>query len=115
MQRHPHLSGPERRFNTVYVAAQGLSISRNIRGSGVFRYQPELSLSVGARVSEWSLPACFHPDYCLRPLTYHRRTERWSLDGNAASLRSTGRGQEFVVEANEGILAWARALIEAQS
>jgi hypothetical protein len=37
----------------------------------------------------------------------------WSFEGEAAVLRSTGRGQEFVVGMTDGVRGWAQDVLTA--
>jgi hypothetical protein len=107
---HPHLDGRhlERyaRGNTLYLAAERLSLDPRLPGAGVLdRATPPRRLTrAGASRRVWDLPACLHPDHTRRPLTYHG-PHRWERHGDRAVL-DTVRGQEFVVDVTPPILAW---------
>jgi len=115
-QDHPHFrhrNDPHfARSNTIYVGADRLSLCDHLPGAqtlGCFRSNLRLTKR-GATPSVWSLPAAFHPSNTVRPLTYHDEGA-WTLDGDWVTLQTVGRGQEFVVEANQGILEWVSETI----
>ena len=116
---HPHVASPQgRRFNTLYVSAEAFSVGgacRGIPGAGVFgTYHDELCLTAPGRTrSIWSLPDWFHPSDDRAPLGYHGDPRRWTRDGDRALLQTVGRGQEFVLEAEQypKAIPWARAMV----
>ena len=117
---HPHVALRDRkRFaanNCLYVAADRLSLAPELPGASRFAgFGPALTLTkTGATRSVWELPAAFHPSHTERPMSGNLPSS-WRLDdvAHVAELRSTPIGQEFVVEANEGILTWARDVIRS--
>jgi len=116
LAEHPHVAFRGRkRFavnNTLYVAAVQLSLAPHLPGAGVFRSFTEgLTLTKpGATRSVWQLPASFHPTLTTTPMSGNR-VSSWIMEEGSAELRSAPIGQEFVVDANEGILRWASDLI----
>jgi hypothetical protein len=108
---HPHFAlRHEPRFeraNTVYVAAERLSADPRRPGAGPLgSYRQELRLTrPGGTPSTWELPLCFHPDHTTFPMTGNPRSS-WSTEGDRAVLHAARRGQEFVIEANDGIQEW---------
>jgi putative DNA base modification enzyme with NMAD domain len=124
---HPHVTirkGQQARKkpNVLYVASEQLDLPgfRNARvpGAGVFeRFRDELQLTADPdrSLSIWSLPRWFAPGRRV-PLTYHHAPDRWTEQGDRVLLRTVGRGQEFVLDADEypEALAWARTLITAE-
>lgn len=104
MSYHPHLAsrtrGPN---NTLYVAREKLSLDGapvNLPGAGTFsHYDDRLRLTKpGASRSTWTLPSWFAPEHSRPPLGYHGDPARWTMNGEAAELRSAARGQEFVLD-----------------
>lgn len=79
------------------------------------KYREELCLTCPNQPNRslWKLPKWFHPSSDLPPLSYHLAKNRWKLEGNHAILRSVGRGQEFVLDADNypEAITWARNLI----
>jgi hypothetical protein len=72
-----------------------------------------LQLTAAGRArSVWRLPACFEPGGDRPPLTYHANPRRWSASDDGVLLRSTGRGQEFVLDCEHypGVLVWLASL-----
>lgn len=105
MKYHPHVAGVEKRpdNNTVYTANNFLSWDSNLPGAGTFHFSQDLVLTKeGFPRSKWKLPECFRN---VR-ISYHSE-KNWHPE----YLQSAARGQEFVVEENEEIEAWAKELI----
>jgi Nucleotide modification associated domain 3 len=105
----PHYQGKTCR---VYVARDQLS-GTDLPGFGTLRYKPGLRLSTpdGNRVTDWQLPAFFHPERGAS-LTYHRSAWWWGAPAvGRTALRAVSRGQEFVATPHPEICAWARDLI----
>jgi hypothetical protein len=119
-REHPHLANPERyKNNTLYFASDKLtSVGNDARGAGTFeQLLPELTLSqtdpyLGC--SKWRLPRWFEPNG--RPaLSYHSKAARWTDCETSMRLQSVGRGQEFVLDADQYPEArdWLRAIFRA--
>jgi hypothetical protein len=111
--RFPHFGvGRTGGRGRVYQAADRFH-DTDLPGSGVFSYSEALRLSdpSAASASVWRLPAAFHPAVGGR-LSYHTDPARWDepMDG-MTSVRTVGRGQEFVAVATAATLDWARRLI----
>lgn len=111
-RRHPHIRDPDRPRNTVYIAAEKLSLDPALPGAGTFQWNDNLCLSAPcAPASVWRLPDCFGPPDSKK-LSYHGKADRWQPNSDGTwRLESVGRGQEFVIEADAEIRAWARSLI----
>lgn len=103
-QAHPHWHLPTDPANTMYVAAERLSLPggrlNGVPGSGVFDFvDPVQRLTAENAKSplEWSLPLGFFPRG-RAALTYHDSPARWSQADNRAHLVTVARGQEFVLD-----------------
>lgn len=113
---HPHWRARHldryRRHNTLYVACDHSTLAPGLPGGGLFaEYRPPLRLSrPGSTRSVWRLPMALHPNQTGVPLT-GQRPGAWSIEADTAVLRSSGRGQEFVTETNDGIRAWIRSVL----
>ena len=115
---HPHVVQPDRTNNTLYVAAEHLTLDGeplDTAGSGVFtHYGDELRLTApGCTRSVWSLPPWFAPCKGRLPLSGHSKADRWAPVDGGVRLRSVGRGQEFVLDMNAypEATAWVRSII----
>jgi hypothetical protein len=103
---HPHTSQSRREKdnNTIYVAREHLSWSPGTPGFGVFRFAPHLVLTApNATRSKWKFPSFFKET----SISYHSSSS-WKND----YFQSAGKGQEFVINANEWVTDWAKELIE---
>ena len=101
---HPHLHGPPRTGNTVFVAAEDVIIGgRRLPGAGIFSSMPERVLSdCNHSLSNWRLPAWMHPSHGMARLSYNVNHARWTtIDHHHCRLLSAGKGQEFVLTAND--------------
>lgn len=103
--KHPHL---EKNIytnsckNTLYLAAEHLSLAPELPGYGTFNFSSDLVLSKeGETKSKWALPDIFKET----SISYHRNA--WKDD----YFQSAGRGQEFVMEATPEIEEWAKNII----
>jgi hypothetical protein len=112
---HPHFQSAYRGIqNRVYVATENFSRAPSLPGWGVFRWTPTLRLTPlsSQGVTEWRLPACFHPATGL-VLSHHRQPHMWcdpAPDGSVIVQRR-GQGQEFVCEASQEVIDWVVDLI----
>jgi Nucleotide modification associated domain 3 len=115
---HPHLAAPDRyKNNTLYFASRRLSsVGLAARGAGTFdRIRPELILTnANSNCSVWRLPRWFGPNG-RAALSYHSRAARWTECENSMRLQSVGRGQEFVLDAEQYPEArgWVRSIFRA--
>jgi len=122
---HPHLasrqkySRPAHILNTVYVAADNLSLGEQRklkgRGAGVFTAcTPDRVLTKqGMTRRFWRLPKWMMPSMGRPPLSYHKSPDAWTPSADHVELRSACIGQEFVLDCEhypEGI-AWAYEMI----
>ncbi|WP_421863144.1 hypothetical protein [Motiliproteus sp.] len=133
---HPHLVSPDITNNTLYLAANHLSLGDadlEFAGAGVFpNYDSGLVLTETAseaskpRVSRWRLPGWFCPydsDFdddsmaVKPPITYLGAAKRWQPDGETVLLDTSGRWQEAVLDADHYPEAqrWALALIASNA
>jgi len=102
---HPHAK-LEWANDRIYVAAPNLSFHPALPGGGVFEFDERLRLTKKeeSRRSRWNLdPRVFRNV----EISYHSQAS-WK-DGH---FQSAGRGQEFVINANEGVIQWASDLIK---
>ena len=79
----------------------------------MFRFSAATQLTKPcATTSIWQLPPVFAS--CAQHLSYHMSASRWHIqpDGTVI-LHTVGRGQEFVTEADPGLVDWACQIIEA--
>lgn len=108
---HPHVNRGIEPCNTAYIATRSLSLPGiedvGIEGGGrigELRCENTLTAAGQPRKSVWTLPSWFGPS-SGRTLSYHNDPRRWDEDGEAARLRSVGRGQEFVIDAGNNLEA----------
>lgn len=110
---HPHLAFRPDPSNTLYVASDATD-DNEPPGAGVFaRYADDLRLTApgASAASDWSLPSWMVPRG--RPaMSYHADPTRWSQRDGHVNLRIVGRGQEFVLDAEQYPEAqdWLRSL-----
>ena len=101
---HPH-ADPGRRGskrNAIFLPAERL-LDTDLPGYGVFGFDERLVLTKkGETRTHWELPQCL----VGKNISYH--SEKNLKDGY---FQSAARGQEFVVEADDAILGWAKSLL----
>ena len=104
---HPHAdeAAMKRKTNTIYVSTEKLSFHQRYPGAGVFEFDDRKMLTQkGELRSRWNLdPEIFRNVN----ISYHSESS-WK-DGY---FQSAGRGQEFVVHADEKVIEWAFSLIK---
>lgn len=116
LQSHPHFKeeAVDWQLSTVYLAKETLDLpidtgGRLLPGGGTFdKIAPERILTDVAQPnrSVWKLPGWFLPDGSQRALTYHGEPKRWSMGNDGwVRLSTVGRGQEFVLHADDYPLA----------
>ena len=91
--------------NCIYIAEKQLSFAPELPGSGFFRATEDTILTKkGMTRSKWDLdPNVFgHLD-----ISYHSQNS-WKKD---KYFQSASKGQEFVVNADEGAINWAHNLV----
>jgi hypothetical protein len=114
---HPHFEESTKAAanNTLYVSSRGTD---GVFSAGTFdSYRKELRLSAeNRRRSRWKLPAWFSPQG-RSPLSFHGNLLRWHKTEAGVLLDTVGRGQEFVLDAEQYPEAgpWARGLIDGTS
>jgi putative DNA base modification enzyme with NMAD domain len=121
---HPHLANSYARWrgyesNTIYVAQERMSlpgIEDKIPGGGVFRrYDSSLVLTdkCQSNRSLWWLPNSFRAKD-KHTMTYHVDQKRWQQRDAGYSLRTVGRGQEFILNTEDypEITSWAASLFK---
>ncbi len=112
-EQHPHFATEYPRVrNRVYVARDRLSWDLTKPGWGVFRYSPQLQLSVNEKCrSDWQLPICFSPTVGCS-VTYLKPQKFDNIGQQFTKVRVPGRGQEFVCTRSPAIDEWALKLID---
>ncbi|MEZ4682602.1 MAG: hypothetical protein R2932_51185 [Caldilineaceae bacterium] len=116
---HPHCTGGRGVRNTIYVAADQLTLPGQVLpplpGAGCFAgYDERYCLTAPQALrTQWRLPRWFYPNRARAPLTYHGDPMRWAVDERYAYLRSATRGQEFVLDsaAYPEALPWLHNLV----
>jgi len=105
---HPHFHRTSDTRNTLYVARKDLTVpgvaTGRSAGAGVFSHfskQLQLTATSAARHGLWELPQWFYPRDGKCPLTYHSDMTRWHKSKRGTQLNTVGRGQEFVLNADE--------------
>lgn len=126
-RRHPHFWGERGKGNTLYVAADSLTVAavpgeRRLPGAGLFRrLKGSLCLTAhpgaGPR-GVWKLPEWMHIPGGAALLSHHKDPARWTRTSGGWLLRTVGRGQEFVLDLDQTsnpakAAAWLRGLIRA--
>lgn len=101
---HAYAAARKRSNNTIYVAAPKLGFHPSCPGAGVFRFDNRKMLTKHGEIkSRWNLdPKIFRHV----KISYHSENS-WK-DGY---FQSAGRGQEFVIHADEKVIEWASSLI----
>ena len=92
--------------NRIYVSKETLSFLPNTPGGGAFQFNERMMLTKKgeANRSRWDLdPKIFR----YVRISYH--SEKSWKEGY---FQSAGRGQEFVIHADEGVIKWASNLIK---
>ena len=105
MQYHPHYETRNMKISndTIYVASNQLSLNPELKGYGTFRFNPKLKLTkAGYSRSKWNLPKFFKQT----SISYHSE-RNWKPD----YFQSAAKGQEFVIQATDEILGWAKNII----
>ncbi len=114
---HPHLNIVGDRRNVMYVAGDYLNMpgSSDLPGTGVWpHFDPKRQLTApGAKCSRWVLPAWFHPKGRKSSLSFHGKASAWTACDDGVLMQSVGRGQEFVLDAEDypEATSWALGLV----
>lgn len=110
---HPHSKGNYGNDNTLYVAAEKLTINgkeTNLPGCGTFKYSEELVLTKdNLSRSRWKIKSDWNIENFFEnnSISYHSKNN--IKDGY---FQSACRGQEFVISENEKVTTWAYNLIK---
>jgi hypothetical protein len=112
LKDHPHVRDGWGRTNTLYVAAERLSLGEEalaLPGWGMFPSGLRLTVPGSTRPSHWRVPDWLNPALGGVGMTYHASPERWSSDG---TLRCAARGQEFISKIGDrrDARAWLKQL-----
>lgn len=115
---HPHLQGDRSEVNDVFVAADEFVVGgKRQSGAGIFNAGPSRLLTVpGKSPSNWSMPAWMHPAQGITTLSYHGDMKRWvAVDEQTCQLATVGKGQEFVLKAQDDALikTWLEAVFSS--
>ncbi|WP_148862093.1 Nmad3 family putative nucleotide modification protein [Marinobacter fonticola] len=116
---HPHFGWRDDPSNTLYLAADALTLgdtAPGLPGAGWFeRHRASLQLTDrrASRPGVWALPRWFYPRKGQVPLTYHAKPERWRRETHRVVLQAVARGQEFVLDTRHypEALPWIRCII----
>ena len=107
LTNHPHVAAVRRvrKHNTIYVATPKLSFDPHHPGAGVFQFDDwKVLTKEGESRSRWNLnPEIFRHV----KISYHSENS-WKT----GYFQSAGRGQEFVIHADERVIEWAFRLIK---
>jgi hypothetical protein len=102
---HAYAAARKRKNNTIYVAEPKLSFHPSFSGAGVFEFDDRKVLTKkGESRSRWNL----NPEIFRNVEVSYHSENSWK-DGY---FQSAGRGQEFVIHADEKVIEWARSLIK---
>jgi hypothetical protein len=122
VSEHPHVQGAAHypANNTLYVASSKLDLpglGRRVPGGGLFpRYVDVLRLTAPDRSRGfWRVPGWWWPQGGLPALSYHGDLKRWRRRADKLTLRTVGRGQEFVLDPPEPSAAqvWLSEIFQA--
>jgi len=127
LQSHPHVQHARtfvNRQNTIYIANDRLQLpglKRPLQGGGLFpKWNESLQLTASGRSrSIWKVPTWMDPAGRSSCLTYHANKQRWMKNdpGSGLLLQTVGKGQEFVLSADDfpEAVPWAARLIALQA
>lgn len=106
LKNHPHVLNEKAwkdNANAIYLPTDSLSFLPYADGCGVLNYRSDRVLTKeGMTRRHWDLPEFFKKV----EISYHSK-DSWAN----GCFKSTGRGQEFVMEATHEIENWAKSLI----
>ncbi len=109
LRDHPHVVRPDRRNNTIYIAAD--HAFAGVAGAGVLPFHPARMLTAGDATgrADWLLPQCLHPS-AARVLPRHARRFGPVVNG-FARFDARWQWQEFVADAGPALNDWAEAMV----
>lgn len=108
LKDHPHIGDKNQRVddsNAIFLPSDTLSILPSYKGCDVLNIREDRVLTDIENYKSrryWKLPDCFKQVN----ITYHPNP--WEN----GYFKSVARGQEFVIEANDEIIEWAKKIIE---
>lgn len=118
LKGHPHMQTGYSHNNTLYIATENLQINgvnTLVTGGGRFKtFTPRVQLTDNnANRSTWRFPKFFLHDHANPTMSYHKKPEKWTMDGQDVILETVKRGQEFVFDAsnNPYVQLWTSRLI----
>jgi Nucleotide modification associated domain 3 len=101
---HPHAIF-EKKQNCIFEASEKLDLLPQYSGSGNFKFNDKLVLTKsGYTKSKWQLPDIVKDT----TITFHNK-DSWFPD----FFQSVGRGQEFVIKANDKVIEWTKDIIKS--
>ena len=112
VQKHIH---HRRKDSYSQVGQNGLFIGKGTPTfyksmAGLFKFDKRLQLTKdGENRSQWLLPKCFFEEDGQCKLTHHQE-KVGKRNGDKYSIKSVGRGQEFVAEMDDGINEWVKSI-----
>ena len=105
---HPHIGDKKQRdadSNAIFLPSDTLSLLHGYKGCDILTYREDRVLTNIENYKSrryWKLPDCFKKVN----ITYHKSP--WEN----GYFKSAGRGQEFVMEANNEITEWVKKIIK---
>ncbi|MDD4783797.1 MAG: hypothetical protein PHX16_09265 [Syntrophaceticus sp.] len=104
LRQHPHSFNKDKSTgNIIYLASDKLTMLPDLPGAGVFKYHKKLVLTKdGMSRSKWDLPSFFKGNVSCHNADCFKNDY----------FQSRGRGQEFVLDANKGVLQWAEEILK---
>ncbi len=102
LEEHPHVNHPWKR-NAIYIASDRLSLLPDLPGAGCLDYDVKRVLTKKGQPKRrvWALNEFFRDI----PISYNK------LAWHGSDFISAGRGQEFVFDANDKAIEWAKSII----
>lgn len=101
LEGHPHVLESRRQEtnNTLYIAADNLSLNNTLPGAGLLRFSEAIRLTKpGFTRSRWDLDQAIFANV---PISHHSPSS-WKEE----YFQSAAIGQEFVIAANEKVVEW---------
>ncbi|WP_020527282.1 hypothetical protein [Flexithrix dorotheae] len=116
--KHPHVVFADQynpKGNTLFIAKKESSFFSGKPGGGLFSFSRELVLTNSLQENSWNrslwqLPKSFFQKGRCK-LSYHENKTGEAIKGNRKNLcvQSVARGQEFIINSNQGILNWVQS------
>lgn len=120
LSKHPHLAGFKDHQNTIYIGSKKLPELLHTSKSGYGNINKINKVHIltdteQEKRSVWRMPSFFYPTDGKLPLSYHGNENRWKILNNEwVTLKSVGRGQEFVMDLNHypESIGWVNELLK---